>query len=324
VPTRRAYLSWFAVVLASSASRRARAEAWPARPVRILVPFAAGGNADIIARIVAQRLGEAFGQQFVVENRAGASGAIAAELVARSPADGYTLLMANVPQIAVLPAVTKTPYDPVGDFAPISNIAANPFVLVVHPGVPADSLAGFVDYARQNPRAMTFAGSGIGSLTYLTMVLFMKRAGIELVPVSYKGGAAPVIDLVAGHVKAMFANVSVAAPHAASGTLRLLAVTSERRVRQVPGVPTFAESGFAGFKVLTWNGLMAPAGTDAEIIDRIAREMRRAVNDPKFSQRLASDGFEPLGSTPEEFAATIAADISFWAQAVKIAGVQAP
>jgi len=320
MPTRRACLGSLAAMLAIGPGRPARAQAWPARPVRVVVPFSAGGNADIIARIVAQRLAEAFGQQFVIENRAGASGAVAAETVARAPADGYTLLAANVPQIAVLPAIGKTPYDPVRDFAPISNIGVNPFVLVAHPSMPVETLAQYVDYVRGRPNTIAYVGSGTASLTYLTMALFRKRAGLDMIPVSYKGGAAPVADLVAGHVKTMFANISVVMPHAASGALKLIAVTSERRVPQLPQVPTFADAGFPNFTILTWNGLMAPAGTPRDIIHRIAAEIGRAVKDQKFVERLAGDGFEPLGSTPEEFSATIAADMAFWAEAVRSVG----
>src|SRR5215510_643194 len=223
MPTRRACLGSLAAVLALGPGRSARAQAWPTRPVRIVVPFSAGGNADIIARIVAQR---------------------PAEAVARAPADGYTLLAANVPQIAVLPAIGKTPYDPVRDFAPISNIGINPFVLVAHPSMPVETLAQYVDHVRGRPNTITYVGSGTASLTYLTMALFRKRAGLDMIPVSYRGGAAPVADLVAGHVKTMFANVSVVMPHAASGALKLIAVTSERRVPQLPQVPTFADAGF--------------------------------------------------------------------------------
>ena len=320
MPTRRACLRSVAAMLVLGAARPALGQAWPARPVRIVVSFAPGGNADIIARIVAQRLAEAFGQQFVIENRAGASGAVAAETVARAPADGYTLLAANVPQIAVMPASVKTPYDPVRDFVPITNIGVNPFVLVAHPSLPVGTPAQFVDYVRARPKTIPYVASGVGSLTYLTMALFQKRAGLDMIPVSYRGGAAPVTDLLAGHVKTMFANVSVVMPHATSGALKLIAVTSDKRVPQLPQVPTFAESGFPDFKIVTWNGLMAPAGTPRDIIARIAAEIGRAVKDAKFVERLAGDGFEPIGSTPEEFAATIAADMAFWAEAVRTVG----
>jgi tripartite-type tricarboxylate transporter receptor subunit TctC len=308
--------------LASSAASSAQSQEWPQKPVRIVVSFAAGGNSDIVARLIGQRLSEAFAQQFVIENRPGASGAIAAEAVARAPADGHTLLMGNVPVIAITPALSKVSYDPVKDFAPISAVGTNPVVLVAHPSIPAANIAEFVGYVRARPRQLTYVSSGVGSIVHLAMALFLKRAELEMTPVSYKGGAAPLTDVIAGHVKTYFSNLSVVVPHVNSGALRMLGVTAERRLPQIPDVPTFMESGFPGFRILTWNGLMAPAGTPAWIIDRMAGEVARAVKDPKFVERLAVDGFDPLGNRPDEFAAMIAADISFWADAVKTAGMQ--
>jgi tripartite-type tricarboxylate transporter receptor subunit TctC len=287
------------------------------------VPFAAGGNTDVIARMVAQRLGETFGQQFIVENRPGAGGARAAEAVARSPADGYTLFVTSVSVIAIVPAMTKTSYDAVKDFAPISAIGTNPFVLVVHPSMPVNTLAEFVDYVRRQPNRFSYVLSGVGGVGHLSMATFLKRAGLDLIPVTYSvGGAASMTDVIGGHVPIFFATLSEAVPHVASGALRLLAVSSEKRAPQIPDVPTFNESGFPGFKTITWNGLLAPTGTPREIIDRIAREIAGAAKDPKFIERLGSFGIHPLGNTPEEFAAMIAADIPFWAEAAKIAGVQ--
>ena len=308
--------------VALSVASPAQSQEWPHKPVRIVVSFAAGGNSDIVARLIGQRLSEVFAQQFVIENRPGASGAIAAEAVARAPADGYTLLMGNAPVISITPALGRVPYDPVKDFAPISAIGANPLVLVAHPSVPAANIEEFVGYARSRPRQLTYVSSGVGSIVHLAMGLFLKRAEIEMTPVSYKGGAAPLTDVIAGHVKTYFSNLSVVVPHASGGSLRLLGVTAARRLPQIPDVPTFIESGFPGFRILTWNGLMAPAGTPAWIIDRMATEAARAVKDPKFVERLAGDGFDPIGNRPDEFAAMIAADISFWADAVKIAGMQ--
>ena len=290
--------------------------------MRIVVPFAPGGNTDGIARLIAQPLGETFGQLFVVENRPGAAGAIAAKAVARAPADGHTLLMGTPSQIAIIPAMTKTPYDPVKDLAPISVVGTNPYVLVVHAGIPARTLAELAAYARRQPDKLAYAAPVFGGLSHLSMLLFLKRAGLEMTPVSYKGGAAPLADVVAGHVPIYFATLSEAVSQARGGAIRLLAVSSENRVPQIADVPTFAESGFPGFKVLTWNGLMAPAGVPKETIDRIAKEVSRAVKDAKFAERLAAFGIDPLGNTPVEFAAMIAADIAMWSEAIKIAGVQ--
>jgi tripartite-type tricarboxylate transporter receptor subunit TctC len=293
---------------------------WPQKPVRVLVPFGAGGSSDTITRFIAQRLGERFGQQFVVENRPGAAGVVAAEALMRAPADGYTLMMGNRSQLTIAPAVAKTPYDPVKDFAPISIVGTNPFVLVVHPSIPADNLADFVAYVRKQPQKLPYAASGAGSLSHLGMALFLKRAGIELTAVTYKGGAQPLADVIAGHVPIYLANLSAAVPHATSGTLRLLAVSGEKRTPQIPNVPTFIEAGFPGFTTYTWQGLVAPAGTPKEIIDKIAQEVARVVKDPKILEHLAADGYDALGNTPDEFAAMISADVALWAEAVKIAG----
>ena len=301
----------------------AQSQTWPQRPVKIVVPFAPGGNTDGIARIVAARLGDAFGQSFIVENRQGAGGALAAEAVARSPADGYTFFLTPVTIMAILPALTKTPFDPVKDFAPISNIGTNPNVLAASPNLPIKTLADFVEHVRARPGKLSYAAGTVGSLSHLSMALFVKRAGLDMVAVTYKGGGpAPVTDTIAGHVATYFAPLSDVLAHKESGALRLLAVSSESRVAQVPDVPTVSESGFPGFMTQSWNGLLAPAGTPKEIIARIAQELGRAVKDPAFVERLVAYGVNPLCNGPDEFAAMIAADIAFWAQAIKIAGVQ--
>ena len=320
--TQKVFLASLVVVAAVVAGEPAWSQVWPQKPVRIVVPFAPGGNTDGIARLIAQPLGETFGQLFVVENRPGAAGAIAAEAVARAPADGQTLLMGTPSQIAIIPAMTKTPYDPVKDLAPISVVGTNPYVLVVHAGIPVRTLAELAAYARRQPDKLAYAAPVFGGLSHLSMLLFLKRAGLEMTPVSYKGGAAPLADVVAGHVPIYFATLSEAVSQARGGAIRLLAVSSENRVPQIADVPTFAEFGFPGFKVLTWNGLMAPAGVPKETIDRIAKEVSRAVKDAKFAERLAAFGIDPLGNTPVEFAAMIAADIAMWSEAIKIAGVQ--
>ena len=272
----KVFLASLVVVAAVVAGEPAWSQIWPQKPVRIVVPFAPGGNTDGIARLIAQPLGETFGQLFVVENRPGAAGAIAAEAVARAPADGQTLLMGTPSQIAIIPAMTKTPYDPVKDLAPISVVGTNPYVLVVHAGIPVRTLAELAAYARRQPDKLAYAAPVFGGLSHLSMLLFLKRAGLEMTPVSYKGGAAPLADVVAGHVPIYFATLSEAVSQARGGAIRLLAVSSENRVPQIADVPTFAESGFPGFKVLTWNGLMAPAGVPKETTDRIAKEVARA------------------------------------------------
>ena len=311
-----------AAIAALASSQPVAAQDWPQRPVKIIVPFAPGGNADGMARMLAQRLGEVFGQQFVVENRTGAGGAIAVEAVARAPADGTTLLWGVQPQIVILPAMTKVPYDPVKDLVPISVLATNPFVLVVNGALPVKSVKEFVDYVRGQPQKLSYAISGLGSVAHLSMALFLKRAGLDMTPVAYRGNAPAMADVVAGHVPTMFSSLADALPQAASGGIRILAVSGEQRVAQIPDVPTVAEAGYPGFKVITWNGLMAPAGTPKAIVDRIAAEMARAVKDPKFAERLTAFGVDPLGNTPGEFAALIAREIPLWAEAVDLAGVK--
>jgi len=310
-----------AILGVCSSAQPAQTQVWPHKPVRIIVPFGPGGNTDGIARITAQRLGETFAQSFIVENRPGAGGALAAETVARSQPDGYTLFLSAMSMLAILPAMTKTPYDPVADFAPISNIGANPLVLITHPSLPAQSVGEFVTYVRAQPQKLSYVAA-YGSVSHLAMAVFVKRAGLEMIPVNYRGGAAPMTDVLAGHVPTYFAPLSDVLPHRASGALRVLAVSSEKRIPQLPDVPTLNEAGFPGFRALTWNGLLAPAGTPKEIVDRIAHEIAVAMKDSKFVDRLVAFGIEPLGNGSSEFTAMIAADTRFWAEAVKIAGVQ--
>jgi tripartite-type tricarboxylate transporter receptor subunit TctC len=300
----------------------AHGQEWPQRPVRIIGPYAAGGNADVLARLTAQRLSDAFGQQFVVENRVGGNGIIAAEAVAHAPADGYTFLWGVLPPLAIQPALSKVPYDSLKDFAPISAVATNPFVLVVNKDLPVKTVAELIAWVRAQPAKPSYAEGAVGSVTHLAMALFLHRAGIAMTNVSYRGNAPALTDIVAGHLPAMFSNLSDALPHLASGAIRALAVSSDKRSPQLPEVPTVADSGFPGFNVITWNGLVAPAGTPKPIIGRLAAEIARATKDPAFVARLASLGADPLGDTPDEFAARIAADLDLWAQAVVAAGIK--
>jgi tripartite-type tricarboxylate transporter receptor subunit TctC len=317
--TRRALL--VCAALGPILARAKAAEAWPQRPVKIVVPFAAGGNTDGIARVIGQNLSESFATQFVIENKPGADGAIAAEAVKVASADGYTLFMAALPQIAIFPAMTKVAYDPVKDFAPISNVGSNPFALIVHPSFPAHNLAELVAYVRSKPGEITYASGGTGSLGHLSMALFAKRAGLEMTHVPYKGGGPAIADVIAGHVPMYFANLSEALPQAKGGTVRAIAVSSEVRTRQLPDVPTVAESGFPGFRTVTWNGLMAPAATPKAIVDLLASAVAKAVKDQGVREKLTGYGVDPVGDDPAHFAATIATDVAMWSEAIKLAGV---
>lgn len=301
----------------------ARAQDWPQRPVTVIVPFAAGGNTDSIARLTVQRLSETLGGSFVVENRPGAGGAIAADVVARAAPDGYTLFIAALPVMAIVPVINKVRYDSQKDFVPISNIATNAFVLVVNKDIPVTTLKEFIDYVKARNGQLSYGSAGIGSLNHLSMALFLKKAGLEMTHVPYKGNAPALSDVVAGHVPAMFSNLSDALPQARAGNVRMLALSSDKRSPLAKDLPTVAESGFPDYNILTWNGLMAPAGTPKPIVDKIAGAVEAAAKDPKFSARLSELGVDPLGNSSEEYRTMLARDIGIWSEAVNVAGIKA-
>jgi tripartite-type tricarboxylate transporter receptor subunit TctC len=310
-------------LLAALVFSSADAQTWPQRPVKVLVPFAAGGNIDVMGRLAAARLSETLGQQFVVENRVGGNGIIATEAVTRAVADGYTLLWASTSVIAIFPAISKVAYDPAKDLAPISLFGVAPQVLIVNPRFPAPTVADFVAHVKSQPGKLAYAGGGgPGSASNLVMALFLKRAGLDMTNVSYRGTAPALTDLIAGHIPAMFVPISEALPQARAGLIRMLAVSSSTRSREAPDVPTIAESGFPGFHAVSWTGLMAPAATPKGIIDRTAAELARALRDPQFVAHMREAGVEPAADPgPTEFAGFIAKEIALWGEAVKIAGV---
>jgi tripartite-type tricarboxylate transporter receptor subunit TctC len=305
------------------ATGAALAQSWPQRPVKVLVPFAAGGNIDVMGRLAASRLSEALGQQFVVENRVGGNGIIATEAVARAPADGNTLLWASTSVIAIFPAITKVGYDPVKDLAPVSLFSVAPQVLIVNPKLPAQNVLEFIAYVKAQKDKLAYAGGGgPGSASNLLMSLFLKRAGLDMTNVSYRGTAPALTDLIAGHIPTMFVPISEALPQARAGLIRMLAVSSGTRSREAPEVATIAEQGFPGFDMASWTGMMAPTGTPKEIIDRMAGEFARALKDPQFVAHIESAGAEPAAdASPAAFATFIAKEIPLWGEAVKIAGV---
>ncbi len=307
---------------ASLCPQSAHAQSWPAKSLRLVVPFAAGGNTDSIARISAEFLGTQLGQAVIVENKPGANGALAAEAVARAPADGYTLFMATAPQMAVLPHLTKTPYDPFKDFEPVTIVASNVFAMAVGSGVAAKTLAEFAALVRAQPGKMPYASAGSGSVSHLSMASFLARARLDMVHVSYKGGAPALSDVLAGHVPVYFANVAEVLPHLGGGKIRVLAVSGAQRVPQLPGVPTIAESGYAGFQTSTWNAIAAPAKTPNAVIDRVAGAMAIAANDAEFIKRMNAIGVQVLCNKPAEFAAQLREDFTSWGQAVKMSGAK--
>jgi tripartite-type tricarboxylate transporter receptor subunit TctC len=301
----------------------AAAGEWPERPVRIIYPYAAGSTGDATARLIARRLSDGFGQPFIVENRLGANGAIATEAVARSVPDGYTLLWAITPQIAISPVIAKVPYDPATDFAAISAVSTNKFALIVNAKVPAKTVPEFIEFVRAQSKGFTYAEGGTGSISHLSMVLLLSRAGLEGTNVSYKGTVPALADVIAGHLPAMFTVFGDALSQRDSGAIRMLAVSSATRSGQAPDVPTIAESGFPGFHTLSWWGLMAPAKTPKAIVERIAAEIGKATREPEIVDRLNAFGVDPVGDSPAEFSAMISADVELWARAVKISGLQA-
>jgi tripartite-type tricarboxylate transporter receptor subunit TctC len=297
--------------------------AYPAKPVRFIVPSAAGGGTDIIARSVAHKLSESLGQQFVVDNRPGAGQMIGIELAAKSHADGYTILMA-ASTLAINPIMyKKVRYDPLRDFAPITQAASLPNVLVVHPSLPANSVAELIALARRQPGRINYASAGIGTSPQMSVELLKSMAKIDLVHIPYKGSAPGVVDLLAGQVTVMTPNVLTALPHIKAGKLRALAVTSAKRSEALPEVPTIAESGLPGYDSVQWYGVLAPAGTPREIVARLHAEIARALRAPDVRERLAADGAEPVGSSPEEFAAFIRSEIDKWARVASAAGIRA-
>ncbi|MDO8595071.1 MAG: tripartite tricarboxylate transporter substrate binding protein, partial [Sulfuricaulis sp.] len=270
-----------------------------------------------------QALGETFGQSFVVENKVGGNGTVAAEFVAGASADGYTLFMVAQPVFAIVPAMIKAPYDPVADFTPISIVGTNQFALGVHKSVPANTLADLIAYVKSKPSgSLNYSSGSIASVSHLVMELLLVRAGIKVEHVPFKGGSLSLQSLVSGQTPMGFNNVSEVIPFAKSGEIRLLAVSGNRRATQLPEVPTVAESGFPGFNAQTWNGLVGPAKLPREIVDRAAAEVRRRVKEPVFAQRMGGLGVDLLGTTPEEFAATIRADIPLWAEAIRVSGAK--
>jgi tripartite-type tricarboxylate transporter receptor subunit TctC len=299
------------------------AQAWPSKPLRLIVPFAPGGTTDVLARLVGQKLADALGQQVLVENKPGAGGNLGTELAVKSPPDGYTLVMSFDGTMAINPSTyRKLPFDPQKDLAPVASVAQVPLLVVVHPGVAAKNLAEFVALARANPGGINYSSAGHGSTGHLTGELFAGRAGLKMVHVAYKGGGQAVQDLLGGQIQMLVTALPTVEGHLKGGKLRALAFTSSKRVPGAPEVPTLAESGYAGFEVLSWYGILAPAGTAPEIVRRLNAEINRILQAPDVRERLAALGTEPTGGTPEQFAETIRADIARWARVVNDAGIR--
>ena len=295
----------------------AQTEKWPDRPVRIVVPFAAGGGTDGLARVVAARLSEELGQQFIVENRTGAGGTIGAEFVARAAPDGYTALFVSASYAASSnPALYRTPYDPVKGIAPIALVANLPLIVVVHPAVKAGNLKELIELARASPGALSYGSAGNGGTLHLSAELFRQMTRTEIVHVPYKGTSQALVDLLSGRIQIMFSDFGPVLPHVKSGKLRAIAVTTEKRNPILPQVPSIGEV-VPGYVVNSWFGLWAPGGTPRDVVLRFNQALERIMKRPEMQERVRAEGNEPAHSTPEEFGRIIERDIALWAKVVR-------
>ena len=296
---------------------------FPAKPIRFIVPLTAGGPTDMIGRIIANPLSASLNQPVVIDNRPGAAGNIAAEMVAKAPPDGYTLFLAGPGNLAINPSLfSKLPYDPVRDFAPIILMGTAPYVVVVHPSVPAKTLQELIRLARARPGELDY-GAVTGNAAHLATELFRHMAKINIVHIPYKGAAVATTDLLAGQIQLSFASAPGSMPHVQSGKLRALAVTSATRMSTLPNIPTVDESGIKGFEAAVWYGLVAPARTPRSVIDVLNSEIVKIIRNPGHREKLIANNFEPATSTPEQFQAFIKSEIDKWGRAVKLSGATA-
>jgi tripartite-type tricarboxylate transporter receptor subunit TctC len=311
----------FALTLAAGT---AFAQAYPNKPIRIVVPFAPGGTSDILARAIGPKMTEAWGQPIVVENRTGANGNVGAEFVVRSAPDGYTMLLSDVGALAINPSVyPNMPYDPVKDFSPVIMVSYSPHVLAVHPSVPATNIKELVAYAKANPGKLNFANSGTGGAPHLAGVEFAQRTGVQWAYIPYKGGSQAVADVIAGQSNVLFNGMLATYPSVKGGRLRGIAVSSAERVPSAPELPTVAESGLAGFVTGSYQGLLAATGTPRDIIAKLNAELTRILNTQDIKDMLAKQGTEVRAGTPEALGTFIASEKARWAKVVKEAGIKA-
>ena len=311
------------LIAASFATRAAFAQAWPAKPVRIIAPFAPGGTADTLGRLVAQKLTDSFKQNFVIENRPGAGGVIGSELVSKATPDGYMLLVSGVASHCIAPALSKNfPFDPVRDFTHIALFGGPPGVLVVNPGLPARDLKEFIAIARAEPGKLSYGSPGNGTQGHLIAEQFKQVTGIDMVHVPYKGASLAVADLIAGHLRVTSTTLTTAATQIRAGKARALAVTSTSRVPDFPGVPTFAELGYPDLTAAIWFSLSGPAGMPQDIVQRLNAEVRRILKLPDMRERLRPEGIEPGDLDPQAFTAFVASELKRWAPVVRASGAR--
>ena len=300
------------------------AQSWPARPVRLISPFAPGGGADITSRAVAQKLAVSLGQQVIVDNRGGAGGMLGVDLAAKSPPDGYTLVMGTIGPIAINPSLlSKMPYDPIRDLAPISQAAVAVNVLVVHPSLPVKSVKEFIALAKSRPKDLNYGSSGSGAADHLAGELFNAMVGVKMAHIAYKGGAPAMLDLVGGNVQLVFSTLSTATAAIEGNRVRALAVAGSQRFPGMPDLPTMSEAGLKGFEVNNWYGLFAPAGTPKDIIARVSADAAKALAMADVKKRLMDSGIIAVSSSPEAFAAYIRAETDKWGKVIRSANIKA-
>ena len=300
----------------------ANAQSFPSKPIKMVVPFPAGGTVDFFARVVSTKLSESLGQPVLVENRAGAGGNIAVEAVVKSPADGYTLLMGSEIVAINTSLYSRLSYDPIKDLAPITLVGTVPNILIVNPALPANSVKELIALAAKSPGKISFASTGQGTSSHLSSELFKLMAQVDITHIPYKGGPPAVADLIGGQVNMMFINMPTGIGHVKSGKARILAVSSLRRVSQLPEVPTVDQAGLKGYDTQAWSGLYAPAGTPPEVIAKLNAEVVKILKMPAVREQLAAQGAEPVGDSPEEFARFMRDEIAKWAKLIKISGAK--
>ncbi len=319
-PSTKHALYVIAVALAAAVGN-AYAQSWPAKPIRFIVPWPPGGGADVLARLLSPKLSEAVGRNFIVENRPGAAGNIGTEIAARAPADGYTVVFAYSGTHAINPSLYRQMPFKASDFAPISWLSLVPQVVVVHPAVPVKNIKDLIALARSRPGQVAYASSGNGAVNHLAGELFNTMAGVKMVHIPYKGGAAASLAVLSGETPVILGEPAGVVPHIGAGKLRAIAVTSARRSLGMPNLPTVIETGLPGYDVTSWNGVLAPAGTPPEIMSRLNAEFVKAVRAPDLRDKLLAQGFEPVGSTGEEFAEHIRSESVKWGKVVKATGM---
>jgi tripartite-type tricarboxylate transporter receptor subunit TctC len=298
-------------------------EAYPTKPIRLIIPFAPGGGTDLTGRAIAQKLSESLGQTVVADNRAGANGTIGADLAAKAPPDGYTISMISSSHSVNPSLMKRLPYDLITDLAPITQATTQPYALVVHPSVPAKSVKELIALAKAKPGTINYGSSGTGGSSHLSGALLAHLANIQITHVPYKGGSPAMIDVISGQIQMLFSTILQSHTHIAAGRLRPLAVTTAKRSRAMPDLPTMAEAGVKGYEVAGWYGVVAPARTPKPIITRLNQEIVRALRMPDVGEKMAADGSEPVGSTPEQFGAHIKAEVAKWRDLIQKAGIRA-